>query len=52
MTNLLLYIGPGLGLGTIIIVLIILFIVFISFGSIIWISLKNLIRKMTRKAKK
>ncbi len=52
MIDLLLYIGPGLGLGTIIIVLIILFIVFISFGSIIWISLKNFFKKMTRKVKK
>jgi hypothetical protein len=39
-----LYIGPGLGIGTIVLVLIVLLIVAISFGLILWIPLKNLIK--------
>ena len=37
----LLYIGPGLGIGTILIVLIVLLIVVVSFGLILWIPIKN-----------
>jgi len=37
----LLYIGPGLGIGTILLVLIILLIVAVSFGLILWIPIKN-----------
>ena len=42
----LLYIGPGLGVGTIILVLIILLIVVFSFGMILWIPIKNFFKKM------
>lgn len=37
----LLYIGPGLGIGTILLVLIVLLIVVLSLGFILWIPLKN-----------
>jgi hypothetical protein len=41
LSSLLLYIGPGLGIGTILLVLIVLLIVAISFGLILWIPIKN-----------
>jgi hypothetical protein len=41
MLSTLLYIGPGLGIGTIFLVLIILLIVVISFAMILWIPIKN-----------
>ncbi len=44
MLSTLLYIGPGLGIGTILLVLIILLIVVISFGLILWIPLKNFLK--------
>jgi len=52
MTGLLLYIGPGLGSGTIITVLIILLIVAISVVYIIWIPIKNFFRKIFRRNNK
>ncbi len=45
----LLYIGPGLGIGTIIIVLIVLLIILASVIMIIWTPIKSLIRKIKRK---
>ncbi len=44
----LLYIGPGLGLGTILIVLIVLLVVFGSLIMIIWTPIKNFFRRITR----
>lgn len=46
MLSTLLYIGPGLGIGTILLVLIILLIVVVSFGLILWIPIKNLFKKL------
>lgn len=40
-----LYIGPGMGIGTIILIFIIGGIVLFSFGYIIWIKLKRRFRK-------
>lgn len=45
-----LYIGPGMGLGTIIIVLIILALIIFSFGYILWIPVKNFFRKLLGKS--
>jgi hypothetical protein len=45
------YIGPGLGLGTIVLVLIVLFIILLSVGLIIWIPLKKFIQKILRRPK-
>ena len=42
------YIGPGLGIGTIVIVLIVLLIVVISIISILWIPLKKFFKKIFR----
>lgn len=47
----LLYLGPGLGAGTIFLVLIILLIVVVSLGMIIWTPIKNLIRRIRGRAK-
>jgi TM2 domain-containing membrane protein YozV len=41
----LLYIGPGMGLGTIILVFVIGGIVLFSFGYIIWLKLKRFFKK-------
>ncbi len=41
----LLYIGPGLGAGTIVLILVITGIVAFSFGYIIWIRIKQRFRK-------
>lgn len=40
-----LYIGPGMGIGTIVLILIIGGIVLFSFGYIIWIKVKRRFRK-------
>jgi len=40
-----LYIGPGLGLGTIILILVIGGIVLFSFGYIIWLKTKKYFKK-------
>lgn len=45
----LLYIGPGLGVGTVILVLVILLIVVFSVGMILWIPIKNFFKKMKGK---
>ena len=41
----LLYIGPGLGLGTIVLILVIGGIVLFSFGYIIWLKAKKFFKK-------
>ena len=46
------YIGPGIGIGTVILILIILSIVFLSFAFILWIPIKNFFRNIIRKVKK
>lgn len=40
-----LYIGPGLGTGTIVLILLISGLVFFSFGYIIWIRIKQRFKK-------
>lgn len=45
------YIGPGLGLGTLVLVLLVLFIILLSVGFIIWIPIKRLIQRMIRRMK-
>lgn len=45
MLNPLLYIGPGLGAGTIALIFIIGGIVLFAFGYIIWYKVKNLFKK-------
>lgn len=45
MTNSLLYIGPGLGAGTIVLILVIGAIVLFSFGYIIWLRVKKIFKK-------
>lgn len=45
----LLYIGPGLGMGTIVLVIIILLIVVFSVGMILWIPIKNFLKKLRGK---
>jgi hypothetical protein len=41
-----LYIGPGLGLGTLLIILCILLLVIFSFGMILWIPIKRFYKKV------
>ena len=43
--TLLSYIGPGLGMGTILLVLLIFGVVVLSFGYILWIRIKRFFRK-------
>lgn len=43
--NTMLYIGPGLGLGTIVLILVIGGIVVFSFGYIIWLRMKKFFKK-------
>ncbi len=45
----LLYIGPGLGAGTIVLVLVILGIIVLSVGMILWIPIKNFFKKLRGK---
>lgn len=47
----LLYIGPGLSLTTIIIVLCVLLIVILSIFMILWTSIKELFRKIKKRFK-
>lgn len=42
------YIGPGLGVGTIVIILIILLIIVVSVFFILWIPIKNFVKKIIR----
>ena len=44
-----LYIGPGIGLGTILLVLLIVALVVFSFGVILWIPIKRSWRKLFRR---
>jgi len=43
------YIGPGLGIGTILIILFILLLVIFSFGIVLWIPIKRFFRKIFNK---
>jgi hypothetical protein len=43
------YIGPGLGIGTILIILFILLLVIFSFGVVLWIPIKRFFRKIFKK---
>ncbi len=45
MIHLPLYIGPGLGAGTIVIVLVVLALILFSLGYVLWVPLKKLFRK-------
>ena len=47
-----LYIGPGIGVVTIIIVLVVLGIVISSFGMVIWSSIKRLFRRNSKSSGK
>jgi len=44
----LLYIGPGLGIGTIILIFIIGGIVVLSFGYVFWLKLKRFFKKKNK----
>jgi len=44
-----LYIGPGLGVGTVLIILFILLLVVFSFGVVLWIPVKRFFRKIFKK---
>ena len=44
-----LYIGPGLGVGTVLIILLILLLVVFSFGVVLWIPIKRFFRKIFKK---
>jgi len=48
MQNLFLYIGPGLGVATIVIVVIVLLIILASVLMILWIPIKSFVRKIKR----
>lgn len=39
-----LYIGPGLGVGTIILVLVVLLLVLFSLGYVLWVPIKRMFR--------
>jgi hypothetical protein len=45
----LIYIGPGLGLGSLVLIFIILGIVFLSIGIIVWIPIKKFFKKYFQK---
>lgn len=45
----LLYIGPGLGVGTIILIFVIGGIVVFAFGYIIWLKVRSFLRKRKKK---
>ncbi len=47
MSNLL-YIGPGLGIGTIILIFLISGIVLFAFGYIFWLKIKSLFKKKNK----
>jgi hypothetical protein len=47
----LLYIGPGLGLGTLLIIICIILLVVFSFGMILWIPLKRFFKKVFKGSK-
>jgi hypothetical protein len=45
MQPIILYVGPGLGVATIVIVIIVLLIILASVGMLIWRPIKNFFRK-------
>ena len=47
-TSLLAYIGPGLGVGTIVIILIIVLVIVVSLLMILWIPIKNFVKKIIK----
>lgn len=47
-TSLFGYIGPGLGIGTIVIILVVVLIIVVSFALILWIPIKNFIKKIIK----
>lgn len=49
MINTLLYVGPGLGLGAIVLIVIILLIMLISFVAILWVPVKRFFKKIVGK---
>jgi hypothetical protein len=48
----LLYIGPGVGVGSILIVLLVVGLVLFSLGLILWIPIKRFFRKLFGRARK
>jgi hypothetical protein len=48
----LLYIGPGVGAGTVLIVLLVIGLVLFSIGLILWIPIKRFFRRLFGKANK
>jgi len=46
MIDSLLYIGPGLGLGAIVLIVIILLIIIVSFVAILWIPINKFFKKL------
>lgn len=44
-----LYVGPGIGLGTIVIIGIILLIIALSFGVVIWRQAKRFFKKLKKR---
>ncbi len=43
------YIGPGLGLGTLLIIIFISLLVIFSFGVVLWIPIKRFFRNLFKK---
>ncbi len=52
MLNMLLYIGPGLGIGTIVLVFAILAIVIFSFGYIFFLQIRSFFKKFKKGGQK
>ena len=44
-----LYIGPGIGIGTLLIILFIVLLVIFAFGVVLWIPIKRFFRKLFNK---
>ncbi|WP_223032507.1 MULTISPECIES: hypothetical protein [Hanstruepera] len=44
-----LYIGPGIGIGTLLIILFIALLVIFAFGVVLWIPIKRFFRKLFKK---
>ncbi|EMQ95772.1 MULTISPECIES: hypothetical protein [Xanthomarina] len=44
-----LYIGPGIGLGTLLIIVFIVLLVLFAFGVVLWIPIKRFFRKIFSK---
>lgn len=43
------YIGPGIGIGTLLIIVFIILLVVFAFGVVLWIPIKQFFRKIFRK---